>query len=326
METSKAAGTYVDERAGKVPFKEYADEWLRNLSVRQSTVNTYGAHLRSSIYPWFETRTLGNVKRSDVIAWAKERTDSGMAPSTIRTAYKVLSMLFRSAVDDGLIARSPCYRITNLPKVERRDEAVVALTPAEVIALADAMPERYRAMVLVAAGTGLRQGECFGLTRDRVDFMRRTVKVDRQLLMDNSGATGFGKPKTDASYRTVPVPEMVADALADHLATHEVAADGLLWTSPLGFGIRRNRFHESWVVAVESAGLPKGTRFHQLRHTYASLLIAAKEPPKVIQERLGHSSITETMDTYGHLYPESEESTRAAIDAAFRSLPEAKEA
>jgi integrase len=280
VETAKVTGTYVDISAGRRTFGEYADQWLAGHTVRQSTRDTYGAHLRNSILPRFDRKPLSSVLRSDVMAWVKERADAGSAPSTIRTAYKVLSMVFRSAVDDGLIAKSPCYRITNLPKVPRKSaDDVVALTPAQVLALAAAVPGRYRALVILVAGTG--------------------------------------PPKTDASYRTVPLPKLVVDELAAHLATFPANADGLIFTSPRGCGVRRNRFHESWAPAVKAAGLPRGTHFHYLRHTYASLLIAAKEPPKVVQERLGHSSITETMDTYGHLYPESEESTRTAIDQAF---------
>lgn len=91
-------------------------------------------------------------------------------------------------------------------------------TVEQVEALVEAMPARYRAMVVLAAGTGLRQGEAFGLTLDRVDFLRRQLKVDRQIVLLPGSGPVLASPKTMASYRTIPLPAVVLDALAAHLA------------------------------------------------------------------------------------------------------------
>lgn len=187
-----------------------------------------------------------------------------------------------------------------------------------VVAMTSSMPERYRALVTFAAGTGLRQGECFGLTLDRVDFLRRQVKVDRQLvLMPGVGPT-LGPPKTTASYRTVPLPDAVLEALSAHLGGYPVGEEGFVFTSGRGEPISRTRFSDGWRPAVRSAGCP-GTTFHHLRHFYASLLIRHGESVKVVQSRLGHASAAETLDTYSHLWPDSEDRTRAAVDAVLRS-------
>jgi integrase len=266
------------------------------------------------VYPVLGSRRLATLRQSDVQAWVRNRSDA-LAPTTMQTVFRVLAMVLKSAVADRYLTSSPCASI-KLP--ERPKSDIQALEPSAVLALAAQVPSRYRALIVAAAGTGLRQGELFGLTVDRVDFLRRSVKVDRQLVMFNDGSCRFGTPKTEASYRTVPLPQIVVDEMAAHLALFPAESDGLVFTSPRGGSIRRNRFHESvWAPGVAAVGLPKGTRFHALRHTYASLLIEANEPPKVIQERLGHASITETMDTYGHLYPASDERTRQAIDAAL---------
>jgi len=202
-----------------------------------------------------------------------------------------------------------------LPRAERRR---VESLPVEVVqALAAVIAPRYRAVVVVAAGTGLRQGECFGLTLDRVDFLRRTVLVDRQMVTLAGQATALGPPKTAASLRTVPLPQVVADGLAAHLAAYPPGDDGLIFTNALGRPINRASFAQAWLPAARRAPLPQGESFHSLRHFYASLLIRHGESVKVIQARLGHASAAESLDTYSHLWPDSEDRTRQAVDAVL---------
>ena len=134
-----------------------------------------------------------------------------------RLVYRWVSAIFKAAVGDRLIASSPCIRIA-LPK--RSDAEMVPLTVTEVEALAAAVPDRYRALIVFPAGMGLRQGECFGLTVDRVDFLRRRVRVDRQLISARGGVPAFGPPKTKAGFRIVPMPDVVAPTLAGHLARY----------------------------------------------------------------------------------------------------------
>lgn len=178
-------------------------------------------------------------------------------------------------------------------------------------------PGRWRAMVVLAAGTGLRQGECFGLTVDRVDFLRRSLTVDRQLSFVAGSAPKLAPPKTAASVRQVPMPAVVVDALARHLAEQQPGVEGLVFTSAQGEPIRRTRFSDEWRPSVERAGLPTGTRFHDLRHFYALLLIRHGESVKVVQSWLGHALAAETLDTYSHLWPDSEDQTRAAVDTVL---------
>lgn len=125
-------------------------------------------------------------------------------------------------------------------------------------------------------------------------------------------------PKTAASVRVIPLPQVALDALAAHVADHKIEVDGLLFTDDVGRPITRSWFgHSVWRRAVAAAGLPKETRFHDLRHHYASLLIAHGESVKTVQARLGHASASETLDTYSHLWPDSDDRTREAIDAAW---------
>ena len=133
----------------------------------------------------------------------------------------------KSAGRDRRIVGNPCDG-TKLPKVQRPQ--IVPLTTEQVSAVRDALPAELRALVTLAAGTGMRQGECFGLTVDRVRFLERSVTVDRQLITLPKQAATFGPPKTAASNRTIPLPQVVVDALAAHLAAFPAEPDGLVFT------------------------------------------------------------------------------------------------
>src|SRR5690606_8368334 len=145
-----------------------------------------------------------------------------------------------------------------------------------------------------------------------------SVVVDRQLLTKPGGKTEFGPPKTKASYRTIPLPRVVIDALNEHIATYDVQ-DGELVFTWLGHPLTRQKFGHLWRPAAKIAGLTEetGTGMHALRHYYASLLIRYGESVKTVQGRLGHKSATETLDTYGHMWADSDDRTRDAIDSVL---------
>ena len=316
IEHSKLTGGYVDPSAGRITLRSYAESWRgAQVQHRASTATQVESHLRNHVYPAFGDRPIASIRPSEVQAWVKERSEH-LAPATLEVAYRYLVSIMRAAVDDRVITRNPCVRI-KLPKIERA--IVVPLTVDEVERLHDAMPARLRAAVTVAAGTGLRVSEILGLTVDRVDFLRRSLRVDRQLVMAPGQGPTFGPPKTAASVRTVPLPSVVGEALAAHIAAYPSGGHGLIFTSVAGQPLRRSTFWDTWRRAVEAAGMPVGLRFHELRHFYASLLIRHGESVKVVQERLGHASAAETLDTYSHLWPDSEDRTRAAIDAVLGS-------
>jgi len=232
-------------------------------------------------------------------------------PATIGVAHSIVSSVFRAAIRDRRIVANPCDG-SRLPKTET--VRVVPPTTAQVQALHDAIAAPYWAMVTLAVGTGTRQGECFGLSVDRVDFIRRTLHVDRQLVKVTGRAPFFGPPKTAASVRTIPLPQVVVEALSAHLAQYGAGPDGLLFQLD-GLPIRRSSFFQRvWRPALKAAGLPRDTHFHALRHYYASLLIRHGESIKTVQARLGHASATETLDTYSHLWPDSDDRTRQAVD------------
>jgi integrase len=307
-------GSYVDPMAGRILFGDYARIWQAAQVHRVTTVVQVESHLRRHILPFFGERPLASVRYSEVQAWVRDRS-TVLAPATVEVVYRYVAATFKAAVEDRVIAASPC-RGVRLPK-KRRVE-VVPLETAAVLDLVEAVPTRYRALVALAAGAGLRQGEAFGVTMPHVDFLRRTLRVEQQLILVPGREPFLAPPKTEASRRTVPLPQVVVEALARHLADFEVGPDGEMFLDDGGRRLRRNRFGESvWRPAVQRVGLPVGTGFHDLRHYYASLLIRHGESVKVVQSRLGHASATETLDTYAHLWPDSEDRTRQAVDSVL---------
>ena len=310
VETTKDRGEWIDPSAGRRPFREYVTAWQESQVHRATTAAQVESHLKNHVLPIFGDRAIASIRPSEVQSWVKGRAEV-LAPSTVEVVYRYLVAIFRAAAEDRVIAQSPC-RGVKLPRQERRQ--VEPLAVEVVQAITEAMPTRYRALVTLAAGTGLRQGECFGLTVDRVDFLRRTLKVDRQMVLLPGGPPDFGPPKTQASYRTLPLPAVVVDALAAHLATYPAGESGLIFTNDQGDPISRTRFSGVvWRPSLKAAKL-EGAKFHDLRHFYASLLIRHGESVKVVQSRLGHASAAETLDTYSHLWPDSEDQTRAAVD------------
>lgn len=313
VEADKLRGQYVDH-SDRTTVTEYARTWAAARPHRPSTarrvtdlIDTHIAGTRLG------GRRLAAVRPSEVQAWATDRARV-LAPSTLRLLVSTLRSIYASAVLDRLAASSPVVRV-QLPRADR--ERVVPLTVAQVQALAGAVPERCRAMVLAQAGLGLRIGELLALRVEDVDFLRRTARVEWQVAPRSKTRV---EPKTPRSRRTVPLPQVVADALAAHLAVHPPGEDGSIFTTGTGRFYTREYYGAIFARAVERAGLPNGTTSHDLRHHYASVLLAAGESVVAVAERLGHENASLVLSTYGHLMPDSEDRTRRAVDEAWSAI------
>ena len=316
VEHSKLTGSYVDPAAGRVMFRNFAEDWRRVQVHRPSTAQSVEQQLRLHVYPAIGHRPLAAVRPSEIQALVQRLADR-LSPGTVEVIYGRLVAVFRAAVRDRLIATTPCVDIRRPAKPPA--SMLEVLSGDEVAALTAAAPRRYRALVLTAAGTGLRPGELFGLTVDRVDFLRRTVRVDQQLVRRRDGRVELAPPKTQASYRTVPLAGTVADALAAHLAEWAPGTPPLVFTNGRGGPVQQRPFATVWASACRRAGLPGWATPHDLRHYFASVLIRSGASVKVVQARLGHASAKTTLDVYGHLFADEEDRTRAAIDAELGS-------
>lgn len=205
----------------------------------------------------------------------------------------------------------------------------------EVLAIVEGVNDRYRALMVLLAGSGVRPGEALGLTVDRVQWLRRTVRIDRQLISQAGIAPHLGPTKTPSSVRTIPVPQAVLDELAHHLEQFGTGAaptsadgaitEGLIFTDANGAPIRRSALGHMWrrsVVAINKGGavqLVERTP-HDLRHYAASVMIAQGASVKAVQKHLGHAKASTTLDTYAHLFPDSEDITRRALEAGLAAI------
>jgi integrase len=330
-------GQYVAPDAGRMTFRAYAEGWRQAQVHRPTSAEKVESILRLHVYPVLGEHELRSILPSHVQAWAKGLSTK-LAPSTVAVVHGVVASVMKAAVSDRRIVASPCQD-TRLPEDHR--DPIVPLTIEQVRAIEQALPERYRALVTLAAATGVRQGEAFGLTVDRTGIAppspRPMLRVDRQLVLVNGQDPYLGPPKRRASRRELPLPRVAAEALAAHLAAFPAVRQSivvrdtagratieevvLVFTRPSGAPIRRNGFSRVWRQAVTDADVPAGTTYHDLRHFYASLLIRHGESVKVVQARLGHATAAETLDTYSHLWPDSEDRTRQAIDSVLAGPP-----
>jgi integrase len=321
VEHTKLAGSYVDPAAGRQPFRDYAERWRAVQVHRSGTASQVETNLRRHVYPRLGDRPLAAITPSEIQAVVKamaagEGAQRPLAASTVEIVYTWLSTIFKAAVNDKVIPASPCRGI-RLPEVHETQNQPLPVDTVEK--LIGAVGDRYRALIVVGAGTGMRISEALGLTNDRIDWIRRTVTVDRQLAgVRPYGTPVFGPVKDKKNRpRTIPLPQTVVDELAAHVARFGLGPEGLIFTSARGGAIRRSLFSDMWIAAAGPLGVPLGDGYHQLRHFYASLLIRAGESVKVVQARLGHTSAQMTLDIYSHLLPEDEDRTRAAVDAVL---------
>jgi integrase len=315
-----ARGEWVDPALGRMTFGDWAQRWEAGLSdLRPTTKALNLGVLANHLLPRFGGWSLAQITTSDVKAMVADDLARGYSNSAVRRHVIVLRTILDAAVVEGRIKRNPCQGVKLPPESSR---PMRFLEPGEVAQLGDAIrPAHYRTLIFTAAYVGLRWGELAGLRVERVDPLRRTIQVVEQLV-EVGGKVEFGPPKTKAGRRTVTMPATVAEMLGEHMASPAVRASGLVFPTVSGQLMRRANFRKVWLRAVTNAGFSGGPLgglvFHELRHTAAALAIAQGAHPLAIRDRLGHSSITVTMDTYGGLFPSLDEAIAEGLDGVLR--------
>ena len=309
-------GQWLDPDDTSTTFGAYAVPWLAAQTWAPGTRMLVESSLRRHLLPVIGDVPLGRLRPSQLQALVTGlRTRSGRVPepATVGTIVQHLRQVLNGAVQDRMLLTNPAKGL-KLPR--GRPAEVVIPTVAEVETILDAIDPRHRALVAVGCGLGLRQGEAFGLSIDRVDFLRARVRVDRQLVrLERSSA--LAPPKTERSHRVIPLPQVVAVELAQHVERFpNDDPDGLLFVAALGGRLRRDGWNRRvWKPAVTAAGRPDLT-FHSGRHFYASALIRAGLSRKAVADRLGNTPAM-VDEVYGHLWADDDDRTRDAIDGLF---------
>ncbi len=328
VEADLHRGEWRDPKLGRVAFSEWAEQWYAGTAtLKPKTRVWYESSLRNHVLPHFGALPVAGIDQVGVKSFLAELTAAGKSQATVRGAFAVTRLVLGSALSSGAIRSNPCSGVRQ-PRPSRHE--MCFLSPDEIAILAETIsnppikrgggehrrqsyPE-YGLLVTFAAYTGLRAGEIEALRVKNLDLLRGTVHVCESLAQVH-GELVLGPTKTYES-RTVPLPRFLVDDLAAHLSAHPHGADDLVFTAPLGGPIRHELFYRNFFKpAVARSGVPQGLRFHDLRHTYAALLISQGAHPRAMMERLGHSSVTVTIDTYGHLMPGLEEKLTDGLDA-----------
>lgn len=317
ISADKQRGDYLDPRAGKTRFADVAEEWLAMKMNRTSTVQGYESLLRRHVLPCFGSRPVGSIRTSDVRRFLALTQRGGAAPGTVRNAYRVLKAVLDAAVDDDLIRSNPCVALRRDDFPKSRRTTMLFLDAEQVARLADAIREPHGPLIYFAAYTGLRAGEIGALRMANVDLLHGVVRVTESLSAVK-GDWDFVPPKTNQE-RSVRLPAFLVSMLREYLATQPAKGPrDFLFTGPNGGHLKHGIWYQRrFRPAVARAELPPGLRFHDLRHTCAALMIADNAPPKLICDRLGHSTIQVTMDRYGHLLPSVEEAAIAGLDKTY---------
>lgn len=239
---------------------------------------------------------------------------AGLAPTTIASRMNAVRTTLAAAVRDRLIAVDPSQGV-KLPRRRRADTAMVVLTVEQVGAILAASDPYMRPLAALSAFAGLRLGELCGVQLADIDFLRKQLSVERQVQRLAGGGLETRAPKY-GSERTVYLPDGVVQMLARHVETFGIGDEGWLVMAGSGGAIPPTTANGWWVRTTRAAGVT-GVRLHDLRHFYASGLIAAGCDGVTVQRALGHANATTTLNTYSHLWPTAEDRTRQAAEALF---------
>lgn len=310
-------GNYVPPDRGRVTFSTYYADWATRQVWESGTVKAMDLAAGGVT---FGDVPFSDLRQSHIQTWVKGMQDRGLAPGTIRTRFNNVHTVLKAALRDRYLGADPAEGVP-LPRRRRADMAMTIPTEKELRSLLESAEEVFAPFIALCAFAGLRLGEAAALQTGDVDFLRGVIHVRRQVQRANGGQVELRLPKY-GSERDVAVPRALTDMLAAH--TVKVLADGepeaWLWPGERGNPWHQNTVAYYWRKAREKAGLEY--RLHDLRHFYASGLIASGCDVVTVQRALGHRSATVTLNTYSHLWPDAEDRTRAASKSLMESVLE----
>lgn len=342
VEVDKDRGAYIDVDAGRMTFAEYAERWRQVQSIDARSLAQHELRLRLHINPIIGGLQLRQIEPSTIKALIASWTGSETSKAAY---YGLVNTILAAATDDQRIARNPCDA-RSVKSPSKRAHKVVPYTRDQINAIHEKLPERYKILVRLGAGLGLRQGELFGLAVEDVDFLRGEVTINRQIKVFANNRLAYALPKYEKT-RTIPIPPGIRKELAAHLQQFPAPKVELPWTekretpdtatrnethrllitSRERKALNKNYFNRIWRDALEAAEVPtqRANMMHGMRHWYASVLLDAGESILVVSARLGHADPGFTLKTYTHLIPNTEQRTMNIIDAAFGHAPEQPE-
>ncbi|MCU1426081.1 MAG: Integrase, Lambda phage type [Actinomycetia bacterium] len=319
FEADRVLGAAVDPRAGAERLEQYAARWLKGRDLRPRTTELYADLLARYIFPSLGSLALTKLAPEAIRLWYSDLSRR-VSPLQAAKSYRLLRSVLNTAVDDGLLIRNPC-RIAGAGQERSAERPLV--TPEQVLALADVIEPRYRALVVLAATGGLRLGELLALRRGDVDLAQGSVQISVQAVQLRDGTRLTTPPKTHAGIRAVALPTIATDALAEHVERFVAPSpSALLFTGPGGGPLRRATLYKSFWRARQDVGLPDAT-IHDLRHAGATLAAWTGASTKELMARLGHASPRAAL-RYQHAAATRDVEIARRLDLVFSAAREAR--
>lgn len=315
-------GQYVEP--SKDTLSQYLNRWLAEveLSLKPKTHQFY-SYWCEKISQYIGHIPLDKLTGLHIQEMYRELLASGHSPNGVNGAHRTLRRALNQAVEWGLMIKNP---VLSAKPPKKQKTSFTILTPEQIsklLAVAKETNSRHQlyTLYLTALSTGMREGELLALRWEDIDFEKQTITVRRTLVRGGRNPI-FGEPKTTIGERTVTIPAALVSALKDHRRCQlehrmslgpEYHDHGLVWPTAWGWPRVARTLTRNLKILLQKAGLPD-IRFHDLRHTHATMLLESGTHPKVVQERLGHSSIDVTMNTYTHVTPNLQKQVASDIE------------
>jgi len=312
----KDLGIFIEP--SRQTLNEHFDNFLEIIKSRvaEQTFNSYEQMLRVHVRPRIGELKLSDIKILTVQKVYSEMQTSGLSSRTVRYAHSVFSMAMKKAVELGYIVNNPCNYV-ELPRQNKKETK--AFSPEQALNFLEAAKDDRHGLIFeVALSSGMRPEEYLSLQWKDIDFDKGSVTIQRALIWRKGGGFKFAEPKTAKSRRTVPLPKSILPKLKEHKrrqleqrlklgAAYEKY--DLVFASEIGKPIQyRNLTQRHFQKILEQAGMEDaGFVLYSLRHSCATLLLSAGENPKIVAERLGHTSVKMTLDTYSHVLPDMQQ-------------------
>ena len=320
--TLNQVDTGITFLGAQMELGKYLEQWLVTVktSVRPKTYEQYRQIVTGHIIPILGCIKLKDVRPDHVQSLYNTKLESGTSNRTVRVIHTVLHIALNQALKIGLIGRNPSDAVIK-PKLIKKEMKTLTDTQVQTLLLA-ARGTRKEVLYQLAVTTGLREGELLGLKWADVDWVTRHVKVQRQLQWLSGQGLVFNEPKSASGRRVIVVGSATIEKLRDHYQQQQwerlAAGDrwvenDLIFPTTIGTPSNWRSLVRSFKNLLQTSGLPN-IRFHDLRHTAATLMLQQGIHPKVVQERLGHSQVSLTLNTYSHVLPNMQEDAAEKID------------
>ncbi len=322
-------GTFV--KPGKSTIADYLRQWLKDYvytNLAPHTAEGYDSIISRHLIPSFGVIPLTQLRPEmiqryigDKLSQGRINGQGGLSASTVKHHIVCLHTSLQNAVKLGMLARNPVDAVT-IPRSQRHEMRTMSESDIQIF-LEMAQPTQYYTLFYVALFTGMRRSELLALRWQDIDLLLLQISVSRTLHMVKGGKVIIRQPKTEKSRRVVALTPSTSALLREYhesqnslrqsLDYPNLTDDDLVFCQYDGKPFLPNTVSHNWIKLIRWAGL-KGIRFHDARHTHASLMLKQGVHPKIVQERLGHSSIQVTLDTYSHVAPGLQQSAAEAFD------------